>query len=132
MGYCTRADMVDRFGEQEVADLEAGRSNAMDEAIDDAAALIDSYIGARYSLPLLAAPVQLLSISRDLVRYSLDMVPDETVRQRRDYAIKYLESLAAGRATLGIPQASEPAGSDTAEMISAPTRWGRGNSSGFI
>lgn len=130
--YCSHQDMVDRFGESEITMLEAGRDNAMREAIDDAGALIDSYLGARYALPLSVVPNQLMSVCRDLVRYSLDMTPDDTVKKRYDDALRYLQALSKGTATLGLPAAQEPSASATSEMVSAPSRWSRGNSQGFI
>lgn len=130
--YCTRADLVARFGESEISYLEAGRENALAEVIADATALIDSYLAARYPLPLAAPPAILMRVSRDLVRYAADNAPDETVTRRRDDAVKFLESLAKGNATLGLPVADEPETHDTAEMLSQPLRWSREASKGFI
>lgn len=130
--YCTRADLIARFGESEIVYLEAGRDDALSEVIADASALIDSYLAGRYQLPLAAVPAVLMRISRDLVRYAADNAPDDTVKRRRDDAVKYLESLAAGRATLGLPAADEPETNDTAEMVSEPLLWSRKASKGFL
>lgn len=130
--YCTRADLVARFGESEISYLEAGRENALAEVMADATALIDSYLAGRYQLPLANPPPILMRVSRDLVRYAADNAPDDTVTRRRDDAVKFLEALAKGNATLGLPVEDEPETHDTAEMISAPLRWSRDASKGFI
>ncbi|MGH1460998.1 MAG: gp436 family protein [Neptuniibacter sp.] len=118
MSYCTRSDLENRFGSDVLADLEYGRPKAVVEAIADADSLIDSYVGARYPLPLVTIPSILVSTARDLVRYSLDIDPSEAVKSRRTDAVKFLEALAQGRATLGIPQEEEPESLDTAEIQS--------------
>lgn len=90
MTYCTRNDLVARFGESEIQQLEAGRPDIVAEVLADVASLIDSYLAARYPLPLPSVPPVLLRVSRDLVRYAVDGYPDEAVIRRRDDAIKYL------------------------------------------
>ena len=132
MLYCTRADLIARFGETEVVYLEAGRDDALNEVIADASALIDSYLAGRYQLPLAAVPAVLMRISRDLVRYAADNAPDDTITRRRDDAVKFLESLAMGRITLGLPVDAEPEANDAAEMISEPLLWSRKSSKGFL
>ena len=132
MAYCTRVDLEARFGTEVLADLEYGKPDAVDEAIADAASLIDSYIAARYALPLEIIPPVLTRTARDLVRYSLDNDPTEAVSKRRDDAIKFLEALTHGRATLGVPAAAEPQGSGIAEVHSDGRVFGRRNSKGFI
>lgn len=130
--YCTREDLNNTFGAAVIDDLLYDRPAALDAAITDATALIDSYIGARYSLPLAEVPPVLVSSARDLVRYALDMDPDEAITARRAAAIRYLESLAQGRATLGVPQASEPVSLDTVEIESDGHIFSRRNSKGFL
>lgn len=132
MAYCNRADLDARFGADVIADLEYGKPSAVAEAIADAGSLIDSYIGARYALPLISTPPVLLRTARDLVRYTLDIEPSDVVTKRRDDAVRFLEALANGRATLGVPQASEPMSLDTAEIQSDGHVFSRPNSKGFI
>jgi len=130
--YCTRDDLVDRFGEGDIADLEDGRPNAMAEAIEDASALIDGYVAGRYPLPLAEVPAILKRIARDLVRYSLDVDPDDSVTKRRDEAVSYLKDLAKGNAALGVAQAAEPHSLDVAEMQSDGHVFSRQNTREFI
>lgn len=130
--YCSRAELEARFGADVVADLEYGKPDAVAESIADAGSLIDSYIGARYPLPLVTVPPVLTRTARDLVRYSLDNDPTDAVSKRRDDAVKFLEALANGRATLGVPQESEPDSLDIAEMQSDGHVFSRPNSKAFI
>lgn len=130
--YCTREDLVAKFGASDIEMLEDGKPAAVAEAIDDATSMINSYLAGRYNLPLTVVPPVLLKVCRDLVRYSLDVDPTDIIIRRRDDAVKYLESLATGRATLGVAQHEEPVGGDTAEMVSSPLRWDRDRSKGFI
>lgn len=132
MTYCTRSDLESRFGSETLDDLEYGRPNAVAEAIADASSLIDSYVGSRYPLPLTTVPPILTSTARDLVRYTLDIDPSDAVKNRRTEAVKFLEALAQGRATLGIPHASEPESLDTAEIHSDGHVFSRRDSKGFI
>jgi phage gp36-like protein len=114
--YCSRTDLVERFGESVIAELEYDRPNAMDQAIADTDALIDGYLASRYPLPLASAPAVIKRIARDLVRYELDIDPDEVVQRRRDEAVKYLASIQSGELTLGLPVEDEPDSLDTAEI----------------
>lgn len=130
--YCTRDDLIERFGATVVADLEYGRPGAVTEAIDDANGLIDSYLGARYPLPMAIVPVVLKRVARDLVRYGLDIDPDETVQRRRDEAVKFLTGLSKGEVSLGMPAADEPDSFDNAEIQSDGHVFRRSDSTGFI
>ena len=116
--YCTRDDLLGKFGTESIEDLEYGRPNAVAEAIDDASGLIDGYLAARYPLPLITVPSVVTRIARDLVRYGLDNNPSDVVSKRRDDAVKFLVSLSKGEVTLGMPTASEPESLDTAEIQS--------------
>jgi phage gp36-like protein len=132
MPYCTRSNLEDRFGADVMEELAAGNDSTVDEAIMDADSLIDSYIGARYALPLVSIPPVLVSTARNIVRYNLDIDPGESISKRHSEALKFLEALAHGRATLGIPQASEPTSLDTAEFQSDGHVFRRSDSKGFI
>jgi phage gp36-like protein len=114
--YCSRTDLVERFGAEVIADLEYDRPDAVVQAIADTTAVIDGYLASRYPLPLASVPAVVKSIARDLVRYELDIDPDDTVKRRRDEAMKHLTSIQRGEMTLGLPVADEPDSLDTAEI----------------
>lgn len=107
MTYATQADLIDRFGETELAQ----RTNRVDgltidavvlaRALADADAEIDSHLATRFALPLATTPSVLVRLGADIARYRLydDGVP-ETVRQRYEDAVKMLKLMAEGKVQL--------------------------------
>jgi len=104
------------------ADEIAGADRAkarIEQAIVEADALVDGYLGRRYTLPLASAPGILATWARAIVRYKLhgDRISGESndpiVRDYRD-ALKFLEQIAAGKFSLGIedPQTQGSTASD--------------------
>lgn len=121
MGYATKQDMIDRYGEAPLAELTertppysgAVVDAVLNRALSDADALIDSFIGARYGLPLSAVPPVLVPAACALAWNALhrDRRPDE-VRTAFEDAMALLRALSDGRASLdagGSPPASAPA-----------------------
>ena len=93
----------------------------LDRALVDSAALIDSYIGRRYPLPLLAIPQILVPYALDIARYRLDRIRNrEDVRARYEDAIKWLEGVRDGKNTLGV---------DTIAMLSVEPTLSTGRAS---
>lgn len=129
MGYVTQATLTDRFGEDEMIAL-ADRnrdgtpdSAVVEQAITDASAEIDSYLGTRYSVPLTTTPDAVKSACADIARYRLaDERPLEEVSKRYDAAIRFLRDVATGRASLGIQEGQE---AQPAPFNYASTRTGR-------
>jgi phage gp36-like protein len=130
--YCTRLDLENRFGDSVIAGLEYDNPGAVEKAIAGVSSEIDSYVGARYGLPLAEIPEVLNKHALAMVRYELDIDPAEVIKERYQAAIAYLKSLASGKATLGIAQVEEPAANASAEIQSAGTVFGRADSQGFI
>lgn len=116
MPYCTRDDLVTRFGEEEIIRLTDHDNSVgavvdavLDQAIADATGEIDGYIAVRHSLPLPQVPAMLVQIACDIARYYLyEDHAHEQVRERYEDARRRLEGIAAGKIHLGLP---EPAGS---------------------
>lgn len=138
--YATRADMVRRFGEEQMilltdhdADLGVIDSAVLDQALADASADIDGYLGGRYGLPLPTVPSILVRICCDIARYHLydDSAP-ETVTERHKGAVRYLEKLAAGTISLGLPDTTAVTSSATAEIHSAGSVFARDKAKAFI
>lgn len=117
MAYCTVADLVARFSETEIAQLTDVEDR---ETVNDAVALaaiveasgeIDSYLGARYALPITdAVPDQVSAVCRDIARYRLydDHAP-ERVRTRYEDAIAWLKLVMDGRIRLPLTAPAEDA-----------------------
>lgn len=115
MSYATLADLVARYGEDELVSLtDVNRSGAinvgvLNQAISDADSEIDSYVAVRFSLPLATVPKELTRVACDIARYRLydDRAPDE-IRKRYEDAVKWLAAVANGSRSLGLPPAQAP------------------------
>lgn len=138
MSYASQADMVERFGETEVA-LRTNRvdgltidSEVLARALADADAQIDSYMATRYTLPLAGTPAVLNRLACDMARYSLfdDGVP-ETVRQRYEDAVSLLKKFASGEVRLAGMDAAATAGNATVYYSFAERQMSADNLRGF-
>lgn len=123
MSYATQQDLVDRFGAAELAQL-TDRTNLPPTTIDativgralgDADALIDSYVGKVYALPLPVTPPVLTKIAADIARYDLHgkaADKDSAVARAYQDAVKWLQAVAGGLAQIDIggTPAPQPAG----------------------
>jgi phage gp36-like protein len=126
--YATQADLVDRFGEQELVELaDRDGDGAIDTAVvaaalADADTTIDAYVGKRYGLPLAATPALLRRLAGDLARHFLYKDdPTEAVQAARDAAIRMLRDIASGSAVLDVAGA-EPARDGQAVLTDGPAR----------
>lgn len=109
--YAALADMVARFGREtmvQLTDTSEVRTGAIDatvasQALADADATIDGYIGGRYALPLANVPELLKVIACDIARYRLmGERPIEAVRKRFEDACAWLAAVASGKYSLGL------------------------------
>lgn len=107
MSYITLQDLAARFGWDELNGLtEAGVD--LTQAIADANALTDSYVGAVHALPLLEVPAALKGPVCDIARfYAYKDSPSETIRQRYEDAIEFLRAVATREVTLNVPPPEE-------------------------
>lgn len=107
----------------------------VNRALKDAADSIDSYVSARYELPLSTVPSVLERVACDLARYYLyDDQVTEVIQKRYDDCIKLLGDVAAGRVSLGAEGTTgeQPATSDSPELVTSGRVWARDSSKGFI
>lgn len=140
MAYCTIADMQGRFDEYELIELSNPGGSVIDEnvinqAILDAEAEIEAYLGGRYDLPLDPVPKILVPIACKLTRYYLyDNAPTEAVEKSYQDAIRTLKDVAKGTIRLGISTDGNTASQNesSAEISSDSPVWGRPTSGGFI
>lgn len=109
--YCTQANLVTRFGEAELianTDRESAAAivpEIVTGAIVKASNTIDSYIGARYALPLASPDPVLQGLCEDLARHALYTVErPEVVQKAYDAAIAHLKDISRGVARLAIPE----------------------------
>jgi phage gp36-like protein len=117
MAYTSTQQLIDRFGEAELIQLTdrdgLGGINVqvIAQAISDAGAEVDAYLRARYPLPLLAVPDELVRVASDLARYQLyDNQMIVLVQDRRDQAISFLKGLSSGTVALPLSCISTESG----------------------
>ncbi|MBN8486375.1 MAG: DUF1320 domain-containing protein [Burkholderiales bacterium] len=123
--------MLSRFREDELIQLTdqdgsgSYDANRVRTALDDAAALIDAHLAARYQLPLQVVPRFLVNLHCDLAREALyeDRITDH-VQKRADAARTLLRDIGAGKMSLGpdnagVVQQTNPAnGPASVEVVS--------------
>jgi phage gp36-like protein len=110
MTYCTKQDLINAFGEQEMIDLtDRSGSAVMDDAVLDGAiakadAEVNMWIAGNYTLPLTSVPPLLMHIACDVVRYVLspDILPEHHAAIRYKDAVGKLKEIAKGRADPGL------------------------------
>ncbi len=111
MPYASWQDISDLYGQSALVVADHDRDGAPDygpitRALISASDEIDSYIGARFTLPLDRIPGLLTQFCVDIAVYRLalsaDVLTDEH-RRRYDDRIKHLKLIADGTATLIIP-----------------------------
>lgn len=133
MNYASVQDMVDRFGEPEMIQLTAGADATAvgtakaEQALGDAQAWADGFVGRVYRLPLAGcakpaptpenpaavqyvAPPQLTRAVCDVARYYLydDVAPEHEVYIRFKAAERELAAIADGKAVLACPWGGAP------------------------
>lgn len=116
--YATSANLTTHYGATEVllAFDRDGDGTAdpgvIAEAITNASQEIDTYLGARYTLPLATVPAILVSVCCEIAMYrassNCGSVTDEK-RKRYEDAVKWLKDVSKGIATLGVTEDSETA-----------------------
>lgn len=117
MTYATRQDLERFYGTDEVSQRESALPpGAVDNALQNADALIDGYLVGRYSLPLTAVPPNLPQVACAFARYTL-MGESATERARDDRkdGIAWLRDVQSGRVLL---QAAAPTpGNEPGAMV---------------
>jgi phage gp36-like protein len=124
--YSTLADIKKLLPEEVIVQLTddeglgAVGQARVDEAVTQADAEIDSYIGGRYSVPLSTVPDIVKKHSVDIAIYNLysRVVQDvpEIRRERYKNAISQLKDIARGTVSLGMadpPAAADDGGAET-------------------
>jgi phage gp36-like protein len=112
MELTLRGEDRSAYDAADIAAADAAKTR-IEELVAEASAVIDGYLGRRYSLPLDSTPAVVTAWARSIVRYKLnkdratDERTDPVVRDYRD-ALKFLQQIAEGRFSLGLedPQAS--------------------------
>lgn len=117
MPYATRQDLTDRYGEDEIAQRESVLpAGAVDRALADADAEIDSYLGGRYTVPLATVPGNVTRLAAAIARYVLlGDAAGELARKAYEDARAWLRDVQAGRAQ--VEGASALSGAEPAATV---------------
>lgn len=129
MPYATLEDLT-RLGLPERA-LAGIPQEALEAALEGASRLADSYLQARYRLPLSAWGADLRRAVAILAAYDILSVrgfapegPDEHLRLRAEDAIRWLEGVAKGLITpVGIEDATPDTLDTGVAVFTSPKRW---------
>jgi phage gp36-like protein len=113
MSYATPQDIINRYPNRDLVQLTnedptvtTVNTTVLQQALDDASAEIDGYLGGRFTLPLTDVPAILNRLASDIAIYrlqSLRPIHDlADARRRYDDALAMLTKVAAGEMTLGV------------------------------
>ena len=127
MAYATAADMIARFGTEELIRISTPAGQDMDgvvaevvmAALHDASALMDSYIRRRYRTPLDVAPLEVVAMCCNIARFNLATGDGKTcsdeVKARNDRAERWLRDIAKGDVRLDLEEVA-PTTEETADV----------------
>lgn len=116
MAYASVDDMIGRFGEGEMARASTPENTPVtavipapiQTALDDASAIIDSFLRKRYNVPLEAVPPEINRACCMLARYDLGMGTERSisdqVKQAREETFSWLRGIANGTVVLGMEE----------------------------
>lgn len=131
MIYATSAQVIERHGADAVL-LLTDRDNdgtadpgVLDRALADASAEIDTYVAAKYDLPLSETPEVLTRLAVDIAVYRLAVTAGKRIeeyRVRYEDAVALLKRIADGKASLGL---ASPGAPSRAWTQSRPRRFSR-------
>ncbi len=132
--YASQQDMIDRYGPDALlaaTDLDGVvAADRVANAIADASDEIDSYVGKRYSLPLVSVPRVLSRLTVDIAVYRMADEASQTEEKRKRYedAVKLLDSIAKGKVSLGLEADTDTSPAEQmVEMASQPRQMHRPN-----
>lgn len=131
--YATRTDIEERYGADllaVIADVDGDGvvdDAVVERALADASGEVDTYVSARYSLPLPSVPTALVRVAVDIAVYRIASTADratEEQRTRYEDAVALLARVAKGTASLGIATHDAPATSGARVVATSPRRYG--------
>jgi len=135
--YITLADVQQAIGLRKLSQLSnddpalAGAGNpdaaVVGAAIEAAQQMVDGYLRARHLLPLQPVPTIIRELTLNLACYRLyarrmESVVPETIKDRRDHAIKVLGHIQSGKVTLGDSASGQAMPEAGAIRLKAPPR----------
>lgn len=137
MMYASAQDMRDRYDNLDTLlfqpDSDTPNEKKLVQALSDAGALADSYLSAKYSLPLAVVPQVLVQHCCAIAFYYLcDQQATDQARDRYRDAMTWLREVKNGSIPIGVDEAgSAPESDDLPQMQAEAPVFGR-NQKGFI
>ncbi|EAO8813723.1 DUF1320 domain-containing protein [Salmonella enterica] len=137
MMYASAQDMRDRYDNLDTLLFQPGsdtpNEKKLTQALNDAGALADSYLSAKYALPLAVVPQVLVQHCCAIAFYYLcDQQATDQARDRYREALTWLREVKSGSIPVGVDEAgSAPASDDLPQMQAEAPVFGR-NQKGFI
>ncbi|ECZ4557052.1 DUF1320 domain-containing protein [Salmonella enterica] len=137
MLYASAQDMRDRYDNLDTLLFQPGsgtpNEKKLTQALNDAGALADSYLSAKYALPLAVVPQVLVQHCCAIAFYYLcDQQATDQARDRYREALTWLREVKSGSIPVGVDEAgSAPASDDLPQMQAEAPVFGR-NQKGFI
>ncbi|EIE8425083.1 DUF1320 family protein [Salmonella enterica] len=137
MLYASAQDMRDRYDNLDTLLFQPGsdtpNEKKLTQALNDAGALADSYLSAKYALPLAVVPQVLVQHCCAIAFYYLcDQQATDQARDRYREALTWLREVKSGSIPVGVDEAgSTPASDDLPQMQAEAPVFGR-NQKGFI
>ncbi|ECR0552740.1 DUF1320 family protein [Salmonella enterica] len=137
MMYASAQDMRDRYDNLDTLlfqpDSDTPNEKKLAQALSDAGALADSYLSAKYSLPLAVVPQVLVQHCCAIAFYYLcDQQPSDQARDRYREALTWLREVKNDSIPIGVDEAgSAPESDDLPQMQAEAPVFGR-NQKGFI
>jgi phage gp36-like protein len=135
MAYCTQDDIESRLGGEDLKALAdhngdgAPDAHVVAQAVASAGAMIDSYLGTKFGVPVSPVPEVLKTRAVNLAVYFLrlgrDSVTEDARRQYED-DVAWLREVVQGMVTLGIdPAPDESAAAPSARYDTQARIFGR-------
>lgn len=139
MSYCTQTDIEARVGEAELTRLadhdgdDSPDATVVEGALSAAEALMDSYLGVRFAVPVLkpdGEPPEVLraravSLAVYFLRFGRDSVTEDARAQHAE-DLAWLQAVAAGTVSLGVqPAPAESPGAPGVEHEGQQRLFGR-------
>ena len=119
MAYCAQSNVETRIGSVDLVSLSdydgdgAADAAVVAAAVADAGALIDTYLGVRFSVPVSPVPAALKTRAVNLTVYFLRLGRDsvtEDVRKQYEDDLAWLRDVVAGKVNLGAAEKPSDAG----------------------
>jgi phage gp36-like protein len=134
VSYAAPQDIINRYPNRDLVQLTNEDPTAttvndvpLQQALTDASSEIDTYLEARFALPLSDPPAVLNRLACDIAMYRLQSLRPlhdlEDARQRYEDAVAMLTKVAAGELTLGLAaDGQEPQLAGAVEAVQGPDR----------